>query len=286
MLNRIFLALLVVFAGGWIWAAVSFHLQSAEDEKFYAARVAPYLADSKRQSEAFNTALEERRQGKKTPLPLFQPLDSKSLTEWIDRRSKSFEYKWRATQALFGIYATVIAWIVTNLIRQFQRQRRIAATDRPAAADAGKLIDELVRLKRGFVANGTGGSARQIHIDGEHSVVVFRHYAFVSSFLSNPKLDRVELPFRDLLSGYILHYQGRPSLHLRTTRGKVLVNDSIHPFPTLAELLLDIIEVNRKSPALYRESLSRERRIHTPWYGWLIVGLAVAAVLALLWSIL
>ncbi len=65
---------------------------------------------------------------------------------------------------------------------------------------------------------------------------------------------------------------------MRTTGGRVTVKDDLHPFQTLADVLSDIVELNRTSPEAYAAALAREPKIRTPWYGWLIMVAAIGAI--------
>lgn len=287
MMNRIFIALLVVFAGVWIWSSVMFRRQVAEDDVFYAARVAPYLEETRRQSADLERVLQERKQGKQAPFSVRKAEGKAPLEEAVERMNTRFGYQLIGIRAQMGLGATFIAWMITSQIQAAVRRRRFSSPDRPAAANAGYLVGDLVRLKRSFTAKAPGGPmAPEIQVDGERAVVVFRHYAFVTSFVRNPAQDRVEIPFGDLLVGVTLHGKGRIFLQLRTTRGEILINDVVHPFLTLIQLLLDIVELNRTSPETYRAALAREPQLRTPWYGWALIAVAAFAVIGWFWLIL
>ena len=67
-------------------------------------------------------------------------------------------------------------------------------------------------------------------------------------------------------------------LEVRTTKGKVIVSDYIQPFDRLAQILSDAAELSRSSPEGYRQALAQEPVVHTPWYGWAIIAVALAVV--------
>jgi hypothetical protein len=171
------------------------------------------------------------------------------------------------------------------MVDQQLRRRRREAPDRPADADAGKLVGELVQLNREFIAKSPDGAgAPFVQIDGRRAIVAFHNLAFVSAFVGNPILPMVELPFPEILSAIQDYSKGHSFLTVRTTRGKVVLHDSLHPFQTLADVLSDIVELNRTSPEAYAAALAREPKIHTPWYGWLIFATAVGSILYLGWK--
>lgn len=187
----------------------------------------------------------------------------------------------------FGILGCIVALAVTATIQAAARRRHIADPERPPLPGAGAKAHALIAAKSAFVAREPfGAHAQEIQIDGAKAVVVFRNFVFVSSFVRNSVRTRVELPFSDLLVGLVYHHRGRATLVLRTTEGKVGVGEDVEPFETLVELLLDLVELNRTSPERYRAALAREPRVHTPWYGWGIICLALAAAIAVGWLIL
>lgn len=286
-MHRVFAAFLIGLAGAWIWVTVVLQRQIAEDTVFHAVHVAPNLEKTKRQSDALNQALLERKQGKATPLPPLEPLNTGSLNESLQRMNHRNDLSSKRGHIEMGLVASAMAWACALQIQLAMRRRRLSAPDRPAAQNAGKLIADLVDSGRVFVARAPDApTAPVVEIDGARALVVFHHFAFVASFVGNPTRDHVEVPFTDLLVGLIYRHKGRSILLLRTTKGKVTIGENVRPFQTLVELLLDVIELNRTSPADYHAALSREPRVRTSWYGWLIIVAALAAVAAVLWSVL
>lgn len=179
--------------------------------------------------------------------------------------------------AFFWLLVIAIALIA---IRRQGKALNAEAEDRPADQGAGVFVNELVKSKGSFRAAGSGGAGEPvIEIDGGRAIVTFYNCTFVRQFVGNPEQARMELPFSAILSAYVGEGRYREFLTVRTTQGRVSVSDNVKPFEDLADLLADIAELNRTSPAAYAAALAQEPKIKTAWYGWVILASAVGAVI-------
>ncbi|MBI5382723.1 MAG: hypothetical protein HZA31_12565 [Opitutae bacterium] len=273
------IACLLFFSGTWGWLTVLLHLQQKDDAVFYDKVVAPYLMDNKRQSDVFDQALRDRKQGAHTPLQMVKFPSVDPLAELLRRREKCSNYDNRRQQAGLGISGALLYWTFAIQIQFAIRRRRFEAPERPAAPDAGKLIGKFIEAERILVAkDNSAPDASEVQVDGRRAVVVFRNFVFVAAFVGNPKRQQMEIPFTDILVASPFSSRGNASLILRTTQGRVTIRDNIRPFQTLVDVLTDIAEMNRAAPETYRAALAREPVIRTPWYGWLIIAIALAIV--------
>jgi hypothetical protein len=280
-INRVFVVILIAFAGVWIWATVILQREIAENKAFYAQKVAPSFEAEKRQEEAFEQALHDHHEIKEVPIPT---LSNAPFDEWMQRLSRRDHYISIREYAYLGFIWTTLVFVIAAQIQAVVRRRRQEAPERPAAPDAGKLIGEWMQTGKAFVAKTEDdGTSEKVEVDTARAVVVFWHFAFITSFARNPMRDRTEVHFTDLIAGSLYYNKGRSLLILRTTYGKVTINDNVRPFRALADLLLDIAELNRTAPDQYRAILAREPQVRTPWYGWLIIAAAVAGVVAVFW---
>lgn len=277
-IHRAFLVIVLALAATWVWAAAMLWRHERADAEFARQVVQPELDRFKRESE----------QARQAPAPeglRLEPVTVPSLVtlnESLERMRVRDHYWSLRESALIGLFATCFCWIVTAQIQLALRRRAREAIDRPALANAGHLVGELVQLGRSFVARSKpDDSGITIQVDGRRSVVVFRNLTFISKFSGNPRQPLVELPFSELLAIATGYNKGTAYLHLRTTAGKVFWTDQVRPFDTLAALLDDIVEVNRTDPAAYRAARAREPVVRTPWYGWALLLLAVTGVAAL-----
>lgn len=122
-----------------------------------------------------------------------------------------------------------------------------------------------------------------LEIDPVRGIVTFRNFKFTKAFTDNKAEAVVELAFKEILGTSITTHQGTVSMVLRTTRGKITLDDRFEHFDEVATVLTDCAEVNRKDPEGYREALAREPVVRTPWYVWFIILGAVGAVATAFW---
>lgn len=283
-MHRVFAVILIAFASVWILAMVMLRREIAADSVFYAQQVAPYFEATKRQTNAFHQALQDRREGKQVPLPLLQPLSTAPFDEWVKRLDRRYHYISIRDVGQIGFMGTAALWVLATLIQVDVRRRRWESPGRPAVSNAGKLIGDLVQSGGVFIAKAANGAgASEVEIDGGRARVIFRHFAFISAFVGNPTRDCTKVLFTDLIAGSLSYSKGRSFLRLRTTHGKVVISDSVQPFQKLADLLLDTVELNRTSPDQYRATLAHEPQIRIPWYGWMIIATALAVIAMASW---
>jgi hypothetical protein len=280
-MNRVFIAILIALAGIWIWADIRAQQEKAAANAFYVQQVAPSFEAEKRQEAVFEQALHDHHEIKEVPLPM---LSNAPFDEWMQHVNRCNHYISIRELSVLGLMGTMLVWTISVQIQVAVRRRRQQSSERPAAPDAGKLIGEWMQTGRAFVAKTEDdGMAEKVEVDTARAVVVFHHFAFITAFVGNPKRDRTEVPFTDIIAGSLSYNKGRSFLTLRTTYGKVVITDNVRPFQALAGLLLDMTELNRTAPDQYRATLAREPHVRTPWYGWLIIAAAVASVFGAFW---
>jgi hypothetical protein len=170
------------------------------------------------------------------------------------------------------------------MIQGMVARRKWEAPNREAIPKAGRFIEELINSNEVFVAKADGGvDAPMVEVDGRRLMVVFRNFAFITAFVGNPVRDQVEVPFADLIVTSIYYAKGKAYLVLRTAKGKVTIGAGVQPFDKLNLLLRDAAELNRTFVDRYQDALAQEPKVQTPWYGWVIIGAAVASAGAALW---
>jgi hypothetical protein len=283
-INRVFVLILIAFAGVWIWADVRAQQERTAAKAFYEQQVAPQFEASKRESEAFNQAMRERQAGKQVPLPQMTMVNTAPMDEWMEHMKRWSHYIFIRMNAQFGFMGAIFVWGIAAQIQAAIRRRRQEAPERPAVPDAGKLIGGLVTSGSVFVAKaGDRATSPKVEVDGARAVVIFYHLTFVTAFVGNTRRDRTEVPFTDIIAGACYSNRDGAWLNLRTTQGKVMITGNIHPFQELVNLLLDAAELNRTAPDQYHAALAREPHVRTPWYGWLIIAAAVASVVGAFW---
>lgn len=192
--------------------------------------------------------------------------------------------------------ALFLVWLFANLIRTEVLWKRRNAATRPADPNAGATIAQLKQATGGRLVarsdpRGTflKSPTREVELDTKTRKIVFRGFTFTRNFIGNRPTPEVTLDFQDLLAGRTYFNHGRQSLFLRTTAGRVVIADSVKPFPVLADVLFDAIEVNRSQPERYAAALAREAKVKVPWWGWLLLLLGLAGVAAFaifLWYVL
>jgi hypothetical protein len=269
--NRVFAAVLVAFAGVWLWAAAMGQREVAADNAFRSQEATAFSKTTGRRSEVLRQEVEDIKEG---GLP-----DRASLEVGLRHMKRRAHFVSIRLLAQFGFMGSMAVWLAAMQIQAGDRRRRWESPERPAVADAGKRIGELVRAGSTFVAKaGDGVEAPKVEVDGRRAVVAFRRLAFVRAFVGNSPRDYTEMPFSDLIAGSLYPGKGQPILLLRTTHGRVWIPSSIQPFQELVDLLIDATELNRTRPEQYRAALAREPHVRTPWYGWLIIAGALALV--------
>lgn len=282
---RALLAVMTLAAGVWIWETIVLSRMKADQNAYYEAHVVPQLAAWKQRMAEFDEALKDRKSGKITPLPDLQTMDNSILRTSIDPSLRQYPVFRTKSYAEMVFFSSAFLLLITGLVGQYLRRREREAPERPADQDAGLLVGELVQQNKEFSAKagvGTGNSA--VTINGQRAIVAFRNFAFVHAFVGNPNLELVELPFSEILAVSPWSSKGRRYLTVRTTRGRIMVGEDVQPFQTLADVLSDIVELNRTSPEAYAAALAREPKIQTPWWGWLIIAVGLGAIGYMVWK--
>lgn len=290
-LKRCIIFLLPFIMGGGICAGIwlSETWERRRADAYYAQYVGPAEAALRRDLDTFLAILERRKRGESLPIPPM-PAASDSL---IAHRMIAQDLKHGRPGAIELHHALIPAGGILPLILialgWSWHERHRARPDRPIAPGAGKQIARIAQHEGVFVARfgcdhaATGIQDQDIEVDVRQRAVTFHGFAFIASFFRNPRRDRVKVPFADIL-GTRMVLRGRhwniEYLEIRTTQGRLeLLPRDYENYEELSALLADIVEVNRKSPARYREALAREPFKHTPWYGWLILALALAGAM-------
>lgn len=217
------------------------------------------------------------------------------MEQWLERTRRRNDNAMLRMNLFFGAMGLTMVWTVATLIRTEVFWKKRNAPMRSADVNAGWAISEVQSHDGQLVARTSKKGlhflpypAREVEVNFPKRTVTFRGFKFITSFIGNKPLRELKLPFTDILSGRIWANHGQFSLNLRTTAGKVTIPDAVQPFQPLAAVLLDAVEVNRKNPAAFAAALAREPQIKTPWFGWLIMALALAAVAglsAILWNL-
>jgi hypothetical protein len=280
LVNRIFLVILVGCGVVWMWATWEFGTRAEADREFEKTQLAPAMEKSRQQSAAFRQVLQDRKEGKRTPLPNLE-WDMVPLNEAVARMKRRNHYREIQSLAVAVALGTISIWSVALFAGALVRNRRWESVDRQPLAEAGKVLGRFLQDGSRLEArDGDGSGARNVSFDARRMVVEFRNFSFVDSFARNPRRDRVELPISALLTGTVHYAKGGRTLHLRTTLGKVAISDQVRPFDELAALLLDICEYNRLSPVEYRAARALEPQVSTPWYGWVLLAAGLGGIIA------
>lgn len=204
-------------------------------------------------------------------------------TDWTTRsiqRAEMHQQRLHIAMAGVGVFIT---WVMATLVQTERGWKKHNAPDRPANPHAGSVLAELRQTDATLVAHTQarlGARGQQIEIDVARQTIVFRHTPFITSFVRNPAREEVTLRFRDLL-GIRIWGGHTPTVVLRTTAGSTSFSTALKPFDPVVNVCFDIIEVNRKDPAAYREALAREPRVVVPGWCWLLIAVTVAAIAAL-----
>lgn len=286
-LVRLYLASLVVCAGVWGWTAVELHHQEKEDQEFYDQHVAPEIERVSAPVRTLPKAEDPSSRSAITPIEQLELPRMEIIQEHIQRNRRRADLRFRQANALFAGMACTAIFIFGTLIQAALRKKQWEAPERPAVTQVSPELIKLVESNGLFVAKVGGKSSRPqaVEIDAARMTVVFRHFAFVKSFVGNPVRETTELPFSELLVGTIDSGQrsGHLQLSLRTTQGRVFIPDSVKPFGQLANHLIGLAELNRGNSITYREALNREPVIRTPWWGWLTLAAGIGFIAWLCW---
>lgn len=285
--HHVFIVVMLGFACLWIWATVMLRITKREDAAFYARSFdSPSEVSQKTKSDP-EIEGKDVENDKISPLRIseFSSLPPpQEMTERMERRHRYWDMK---MLAMLGLMWSAVTWMFVRIILYGIQRRRWVSPDRVAAPDAGKLIGELISLDKVLVAKTPEeGMRSEVHVDGKAATVYFKNSTFYTSFTGNKPRKLTEVPFTDILVVTQQSYREGISLEVRTTKGKVYITDKMRPFSTLAATLTDIAELNRTSPELYRASRSREPVIPTPWYAWLLFGVALAVIGGACWWML
>jgi len=217
------------------------------------------------------------------------------MDQWLERTRRRNDNAMLRMNLFFGAMGLTLAWTIATLIKTEIFWKKRNSPTRSADVNAGGAISEVQSRDEHLVARTSKRGlhflpypAREVEVNFRKETVTFRGFKFITSFIGNKPLRELILPFTDILGGRIWANHGQFSLYLRTTAGKVTIPDTVQPFQPVAAVLLDAAEVNRKNPTAFAAALAREPQIRTPWYGWLILALALAAVAglaAILWNL-
>ena len=210
------------------------------------------------------------------------------MEQWLDRNRRRNDNGMLRLNLFFGAMGLTMLWTIATVIKNEIFWKKRKAPTRSADANAGWAISEVQSRDGQLVARTSKRGLhflpypeREVEVNFPKRTVTFRGFRFITSFIGNKPLRELTLPFADILGGRIWANHGQFSLTLRTTSGKVTSPDMVQPFQPLAAVLLDAAEVNRKNPTAFAAALAQEPQIRTPWYGWLILALALAAVAGL-----
>lgn len=284
--HRTFLFVLIGCAAVWAWSAIMgahYRARDRSEQRIIAEREA---AAARQFSEELRKAQEDFRQGKATPLPELKSPSLDDLKYSLIRGREVYHYAIISGNAQLGLFGTLFLWIMTNSAVAAWRRKQWEAPTRKPEPTAGKLVADLVLPGKDLFAKTKQEAGPVVQIEGRRGVVIFRNLSFICSFAGNPRQSLVELPFSEILSIYQEFHKGHSYFTVRTTAGKVILRDDLHPFQTMGEVLADIVELNRAAPEAYKAALAREPVVRTPWYGWLIFFAAVGAIVYVGWKLM
>lgn len=123
----------------------------------------------------------------------------------------------------------------------------------------------------------------KIEMYAETESIVFHHFRLTSQFLPEPPRDKENVNFSDILGCKFYSTQGGDSLHVRTTKGKVVIPEEMSDFQSLAQIFGRLVEANKSNAIEFEEKSKEEPVIRTPLYGWLILASAVACAAVAGW---
>ena len=126
-------------------------------------------------------------------------------------------------------------------------------------------------------------SKAKLEVFPESESFVFHHFRFTSQFLPEPPREKENLTFSDILGCRFYSTQGGDSLHVRTTKGKVVITEEMSDFQNLAQIFSELANANKLNETEFTEKSQEEPKIQTPWYGWLILAAAVACAAVAGW---
>lgn len=271
-LNRLFVIGLAILGGSWVWAYVVDLRYRSDDRVFHERTLVPQL----KAGSGFGRG---------------EPIE-----QWLERSRRRHENAALRMNLFFGAIGLTMVWTIIALVGNEAFWKRRNAPARSADANAGRAISEVQgREGRQMIARTRKGGfhflphpEREVEVNFAKGVVTFRGFRFVTSFIGNKPVSELTLPFAGIIGGRIWTNHGQFTLSLRTTAGKATIPDTVQPFEPLAAVLLDAAEVNRKNPAAFAAALAREPQIKTPWYGWVILTLALVVIgglAVLLWNL-
>ena len=282
------LAIIAIAAVVWTGEVIITYRLRADYRVYYETQVAQRRAAERQKLEAYLRTVKDQLEhpdAKIAPVPPVDPLGLRvpdKSGEWIARIDT---HAGRGRDAKMIFLCATMALLLLRIVDGQRKRLHAQAADRPADVGAGTLVNELVRSKKILRAQGSGGAGEQaIEIDGQRAVVTFHHCAFIRAFVGNPTQTRTELPFSGVLSAVVETNKYTQAIVVRTTQGQVLLPGGLQPFQEAADLLADIAELNRASPAAYAAALAQEPKIKTAWYGWLILAAGVGAAIYCGWK--
>ena len=109
---------------------------------------------------------------------------------------------------------------------------------------------------------------------------LFEGFIFQTSFLPQKPCTRKEIPFEQILDcTYYSGSRGRPgSLQIKTAVGRTSLSERIDHFKMIRAVLEGVITLNLANPERHQAYLRSMPIIRVPWYGWLIVTVAVGGL--------
>ena len=159
----------------------------------------------------------------------------------------------------------------------------------------GNLPLFFVMLVAGIVIGGTmlfvftptrkASSPAVLTVDTDRKMLRFENFLFMATFLPEPPRAMEEVAFEQVLgSDYQAAGGGSASLLVRTTKGTVMIPETVDNFEQVRAILASLVEINRSNPTAYQKRLDEEPQIRTAWYGWVILLGSFGAVGYLMWK--
>lgn len=118
-----------------------------------------------------------------------------------------------------------------------------------------------------------------LEIDTLCGVFTFRHFRFVAAFLPEKPREEETVRFDEVLDARHIEVQkGIGGIRVRTLKGRVTISEEMEHFESIVAAFGTAAEANQASPDEFRRKLEAEPKIKTPWFGWLILFVAVLIV--------
>ncbi|MCH6259178.1 hypothetical protein MLD52_21655 [Puniceicoccaceae bacterium K14] len=125
----------------------------------------------------------------------------------------------------------------------------------------------------------------RIEIDYDEGLAVFRNYRFITKFAGNKRLEIARIPFAGIFKTKITRNKGNVFLDLKTEQGLVTIV-GYSEIQEIIETFQEIVTQNEKTNHGFSQKMAEAPKPTTPWYGWLLLLVAVGVIAFISWSYL